>query len=603
MKKMIFVLVVLTILLTQQTVKGTLLSSNLPAGKNYIDVENFTQTETSIESIDSIRVKPYTNYVLSFPGTDLIGEVELYVSGNNYYFEDYVTQYNECVVDQNQTYCTFQTQEDQYIDIYLFGNMMGLFINYYGFINFQLEEGVLPTMYEEYIAPLIDSTSPEFSSSGAYITSYFDTTSIADIVAEHVYAIDEVDGDISNKIIIIEDYYTGFTGVTGEYDVLLEVEDTAGNSAMFNLVIIVKDEVIPTIIGPDIIQVNIDNQYDVNSLLTSNYQFIDEYDGEIMYTILNDQYTVNMQNLGVYDVTIEIIDSSLNRIERTVQFEVVDQTAPVLLSNSTITTDVDNLQAVNDILNSLSYIDNVDDTVDLILLTDGYTGNEHIIGTYFIDIELKDDSLNSKFITLSIDVQDNVNPIITGPSEIDVSYTEHHSIQTLIDLFIYSDNNTVISENHISIVNDNYSSAYDIVGQYHITIEVIDDSGNSTSHILMINVKDDQAPVIFIDEYIVKIQPSVSFTKEDALLLMYRSSLLEEDTYELDILINEYKGNETEPGMYMYQVQFTSSDGKEVVKDFVIEVVDNDVKDYSSIVQTTFLLLAFMSYIVIKKRK
>ena len=47
-------------------------------------------------------------------------------------------------------------------------------------------------LYEAKI--FIDTTEPEFTGSGAYITSYQTSESISSIITNHIYAIDDIDG-------------------------------------------------------------------------------------------------------------------------------------------------------------------------------------------------------------------------------------------------------------------------------------------------------------------------------------------------------------------------------------------------------------------------
>lgn len=200
-----FTVIILLCLLSFKTVDATLLSTQLPGGKNYIDENNFSISDTYMETIDPIKVIPNTYYTLTIPGPDVFGEATIYVSGTNNYIQG-TTDINGCVVNE-YVVCTFYNT-DNYINIEISSSMIGLYHSYYGLEYLQLEVGEESTTYEAYVPPLQDTTSPEFSNTGAYITDYNDQTSVQDIVSTHVVAIDEIDGDISDQIIIVDDQYT-----------------------------------------------------------------------------------------------------------------------------------------------------------------------------------------------------------------------------------------------------------------------------------------------------------------------------------------------------------------------------------------------------------
>ena len=360
------------------SVQATLLSTQYPGGKNYLDEQNFVFEDTQIITIDPIKVKPNTYYTLSIPPSDLIGEPQIYIVGE----EDYIMgspSSNGCDIG-SMIVCTFYNM-DEFIQIHIEGAMLGLYYSYYGFELFQLEEGEHSTSFEYYLEPLNDTTNPEFANTGAYITDYNDTTPIEEIVRDHVTAIDEIDGDISDQIIIVEDNYTSFMGVIGEYTVLLEVEDSSSNKATFTLVVMVKDEIPPIINGPDNVIVDVMDQKSVTSIIDEHMSVIDQYDGVLSYQIIQDEYTNYKDTIGTYQVIIESEDASQNKTTKIISITVSDMDSPILESSNEYRSPIDQVESLEEILGNISITDNYDDTVSIEIISDNYTSNEQTVGS------------------------------------------------------------------------------------------------------------------------------------------------------------------------------------------------------------------------------
>ncbi len=601
MKKIMLICFTMLLFLSLGTVEATLQSNVLPGGKNYLDEQNFYRDNISLVSIDEMYVRQNTEYTLSMPSQDLIGYTSIIVSGSDEYINGTLNALSECEEVGDLSICRFTTVDD-YLQIEIYAENIGLYYSYYGFDKFQLEEGSIATPYEEYIYPLTDTTSPSFSGTGGYITSYNDTKSANDIVSSHITALDEIDGDVSDSIIIIEDNYTDFIGTVGSYSIVVEASDNSNNKSTFELVVIVKDEIKPDIQTDDVIIVDVDNQYDIDEIILENITITDEYDGSIGYLILTDQYTLNKSSIGSYDVSIQATDSSFNSTTKTVTINVVDLDSPILVSEAIYHTNLTEFESLDTVLSNIEFSDNYDETVEVIVSSDQYTNNENNVGTYFVDVLVKDSSNNSQIYTLTINVVDDVFPSITGPNSVSSSYQTPITYIDLLSLLDVSDNFSVLDDSDITIIEDTYLYTNEI-GTYQITYQVSDEAGNTTTFVLTIDIVDDQSPIIFVDDYIVKITPDVSFTKEDALLLMFRNGLLQEDDYKIDVLINEYDGHETEKGMYLYQARFTSSDGEEYIKDFVIEVLGEEETNHTSLYASILLISTFSIYVVIKRKK
>jgi hypothetical protein len=609
-KLLIFTLCFLVVLLEFKVVNATSYSDQLPGGKNYIDINNFTNNVQYLDSIDPIKVKPDTDYVISFPGEREIEEMEIYIEGVDYYLNDRVTMIPSCTPGDLLSYCTFHTLPDETaISISFIGLFMSYYFDGYGMENFQLEEGLVPTAYEPYIEPTTDTTEPTITGSAAYIKSYQTNETIDTIITEHFTVIDEIDGDISDDLMVTYDEYTGNEQIIGEYVVLLEVSDSSGNIANFSLTIIVKDEVLPYINGPDEVYVNVDSQLTISEIINDNFSWGDSYQESITMNILNDAYTENINILGSYDVDFEVVDQSLNTINHSFMVHVVDQNAPILENDSTVEVKLSNPLNTSAIIDSLIYSDNYDSKQDLILeITENtYQGNEEIVGNYYIDVTITDLSNNVLSTRILIDVVDDIAPIIQGPNNLSLSYSKTYDTSYFINLLTVSDNASIVTLDNIAVLTNTYLNNETTVGSYQMIFELTDGAGNVTSHEITIDVIDDIPPVIYVDNFMVTVSTDVTFDEQDALLLLIKQHEIIDQDYEVTILQNEYTNFKNIPGNYLYSIELKGEDGTRLQKDFVIEVIEeNDSINMDVLVRNIVVYtftLSIITYAILKSKK
>jgi hypothetical protein len=579
MKKKMSILLVILLMSSIRSVYATTYHNFLPGGKNYLDESNFVVSNNSINTDNSFLVKDSTFYTLSFPGSDRIGSsITVEIMGNEIYFNGNVSSDPYCTFTEQESNCTFETVPgEDYISVSIGASDIGNYYNYYGFYGFQLEEGTTPSSYEEYIAPDVDEDDPEFSGSGAYIKSYHTYETVQNIIDEHLSVIDEVEGDISNNIMIISDTYTGNENIVGDYLVELTASDSSGNTAYFNLSILVKDEVPPIITGPSSVEYNVFEAPSLMSIINDAYLIEDEYSNTTI-NILVDNYTLEKDIIGTYTVNFEVVDESLNSTTQAFQIVVVDNEVPTVLSDLSIDSYLSDPYDLDDVLNTLEFSDNYTDMsgANVIVISNEFIGNESNPGTYIINIEVNDESGNILDINLTVKVIDDVSPQIGGPLTYEESYTEELVLNDFLNMMSVSDNVNDVSLNDVYIIEDTYSNRSSITGSYLISFGISDENSNESVHTINITLFDDVAPIIYVDNYIVTVDMSSTFTTDDAVTLLINSEELIEGNYSVRTLFDEYTGNETVEGTYLYMLEFTNSDGESYEKEFVVKVINDD---------------------------
>lgn len=592
--------IVLFSVISIEQVHATVYSDRLPGGKNYLDVENYTNFRDELNQIDPIYVLPDTDYVISVPSEEYMPNMEIYISGEVAYVNGLARDLSNCVLETDRTYCTFHTTSTEtFITVDFVAYYMDYHFQTYGLDDFQLEEGTYPTSYDEYIIPPED-TEPVISGDSAYITSYSTNESLNTIVSTHFTASDDIDGDLTDSIVVVYDEYTGNEQTIGSYAVTLEVSDTSNNTTQYHFSILVKDTIVPVITGPSNVSINVDNPPTVDQILQDNFTFSDGYDGILTPTVVTDNYTANKLILGTYQVIFEIMDSSHNVTSQTLNLSVEDVTAPMLNQSSNITVFISNPLTSEQIINGLTWSDNYDNESSLTVTegTNTYTGNEMIPGTYSIDVVASDQSGNTVSETLQVTVLDDINPTFTGPTELTVSYTKQLLHSDILSQLTVTDTGSTMTINDASIVNDTYSANFNTVGTYIMTLKASDISGNVATHDIAITVIDDIPPVIYADEFLVTVTTDTIFDKNDMLLLMIQNDEITEQSYDIDEVINEYKGNETVPGSYRYIAVLKGEDGQSYQKEIMINVVSNQPLIDADLIWRNIILYGLSSTLV-----
>ncbi len=157
-----------------------------------------------------------------------------------------------------------------------------------------------------------------------------DDVTIDDIL-EGITASDELDGDLTNKIIIEKDEYTPNKKTIGTYEILLSVEDNSGNKTYCKILIDVYENLAPVIS-------NVKDEYitSYNKLLDFDELFkdisiIDDRTPkeELVIDINVDSYINNYNKVGDYIITISASDKENNTTIKEITIKVIDIDKPI----------------------------------------------------------------------------------------------------------------------------------------------------------------------------------------------------------------------------------------------------------------------------------
>lgn len=229
---------------------------------------------------------------------------------------------------------------------------------------------------------------------------------------EFFKAWDDIDGDISDLIYVVEDDYTGNEYILGSYDVTIGVEDSEGNEATLEFIIMVVDVVEPT--GPStssVSNISYTATYNLTDYITSYIRpnFTDNYDdaSDLIITVKTDGYTATKSVPGNKTVIYSVKDTSGNESLHTLTIQVVDNVGPVFTGGlETLNKSVNETITTAQILATQVAMDAVDGNVSssIIVVSNTYVGNETTPGSYEIIIRAFDSQNNQTTRSITIEV-------------------------------------------------------------------------------------------------------------------------------------------------------------------------------------------------------
>ena len=100
------------------------------------------------------------------------------------------------------------------------------------------------------LVKVVDVTKPIISGNSSIVLSYPNTLTI-ETIKSTLSASDNVDGDISSQIELVEENYTVSQSTLGFYEITFKVTDTSNNTTYFMVEIEVIDEASPIFSGPE----------------------------------------------------------------------------------------------------------------------------------------------------------------------------------------------------------------------------------------------------------------------------------------------------------------------------------------------------------------
>lgn len=310
-------------------------------------------------------------------------------------------------------------------------------------------------------------------------------------------------------------------------------------------------------------------------------QAYDEEDGDVTSSIVVsvDNYTANMNSVGQYDIEFSASDSKNNVATLKLFVKVVDGTAPVITGSNTFNSYMSNPLTVADIKNTFTVSDNYDTltTSMIVVKSDTFTTNKMTKGTYSVVYELQDTSGNKTSKTVSVVVQDDIKPVISGLATYTKGQNAVLTLDTIKAGLSATDNVDGNLTSSIVLVEDKYTSKGTTVGTWAVTYKVTDSSGN-VSNIFTVNVSvtDTMPPVFYVDQSIMHIDSTLTLTHEEIIQILENTNQINSGmSYNASFIVDEYQGTQDE-GHYNMSLRIDYADGNTQVINLGVNVINQE---------------------------
>ena len=227
----------------------------------------------------------------------------------------------------------------------------------------------------------------------------------------------------------------------------------------------------------------------------------DNHDSRDMIQVTADTSSLNVKQLGTYQVEVNAVDQFNNQATKTIEVDVVDEVAPefeVLGSGEGYVVEVP-INGSNDITSYIHASDNVDGDVTPFIETSKEL-DASVAGMQTIDLKVSDTSGNEITKTFTFAVSDLEAPVISLKSGHDV-VCDYGSQFNLNDYMTITDN---IDETVNPVVEGTVDTSKENEEQ-KVKVTVQDQAGNKTESYLNVTVKDISAPVISLSQSQIKV--------------------------------------------------------------------------------------------------
>lgn len=311
-----------------------------------------------------------------------------------------------------------------------------------------------------------------------------------------IKAIDEVDGDLTNEIIVESDQYSQNMKTLGTYPIVFSVTDKSGNKATLTINIKVTDVTCPVFEGPEKIDTEISDPIS-NSKILEQYKATDNYDGIISDKITfykNNYESADKTKVGSYEIILSIKDTSNNVTYKTIKINILDNIKPLISGPSEYIKDYNSPLTLSTIMEGLNALDNIDGDLsnNISIVEDKYTGNESKLGTYKITFNVEDKSGNiSNNFIVTIKVEDNQEPIFYISNIIISTHAfENLSLDNIESYLIQSSLINKYEGYNLKIIENDYDKNKRVPGTYKMVVKVKYDNGKEEDINLSIFVND-----------------------------------------------------------------------------------------------------------------
>lgn len=424
-----------------------------------------------------------------------------------------------------------------------------------------------------------------------------------------VTAYDKEDGDITAKIEVVENMVD--INSIGKYSVTLEVVDSAGLKSSKSINVKVDKAAVEVNKAPKISASNkvikSESKFNPYSGVTAT----DYEDGDITDKVKVIYNNLNTNVTGLYRIIYEVTDSGGYKVTKTIYVNVIPKsnTRPIIYVDNIIVP----LGSRYNPYAMVSAYDNEDGNITGSIIVVYNHVNVYKEGTYKVGYKVTDSMGMSASCVVKVtvknyygkeDISKNQDPIIYAN---DISVALNAKFDPLEWVAATDKEDGDITNRVMVIVNDVNTS---VEGNYHVTYEVIDSSGNKVNKAMMVYVKKEEVvkeqnvePVINAEDLI--IEKGVYFDPLDGVTALDK----EDGNLTHKIAVEENEVNVSKSGTYKVTYKVTDSMGKTTSKSIVVTVESNhSIINYELFAKIggiliIILLIGSLSVMIVTRKK
>ncbi|MBR4495873.1 MAG: hypothetical protein IKP12_01900 [Acholeplasmatales bacterium] len=348
----------------------------------------------------------------------------------------------------------------------------------------------------------------------------------------------------------------------------------------------INDNDTPVIKGQATYFFNVDTAKDFN-YIKSTITAYDETEGDITNKLVftnPDNYSLENLHTGSYSFTATVSDEAGHTASQNFNIVVKDVTEPNITASNKEQSYATCLSA-NEIKSLFTYSDNYNNISDLTfeIVSDDYTSKFDKVGSHNVTARVTDKSGNYKEATATITVVDNIAPVIACSNSYEISTTssKNLTLDKLVSALGIVANDVIEGSVSVSLQDlDNYSNNLGKVGDYKIRAVASDSKGNTATTEFVLNVIDEDYPVIKVDSpYCIFVQEGELIT--EALIkqiLIDSGQITSNEANTLHVESSVFEMNYLTSGLYSMKLSFADGRNEEISLN-VNEAVSEDVKE------------------------
>lgn len=580
-------------------------------------VKDTTENAQDGDKILEIQLEDFTitenNKTFTIPNINEMKSIDQLddIDKSNALSSEIVSSY-QCSIDNYEvTFSSDTFEESQFpVEIKLSSNRIKAIIK----INILVDESLLTPEKQEEDEELPkpdEGNKDETQNTAPVITASDKTIKVGEVFnpLAGVTATDAEDGDITAKIEVVENMVD--INSIGKYSVTLEVVDSAGLKSSKSINVKVDKAAVEVNKAPKISASNkvikSESKFNPYSGVTAT----DYEDGDITDKVKVIYNNLNTNVTGLYRIIYEVTDSGGYKVTKTIYVNVIPKsnTRPIIYVDNIIVP----LGSRYNPYAMVSAYDNEDGNITGSIIVVYNHVNVYKEGTYKVGYKVTDSMGMSASCVVKVtvknyygkeDINKNQDPIIYAN---DISVALNAKFDPLEWVAATDKEDGDITNRVMVIVNDVNTS---VEGNYHVTYEVIDSSGNKVNKAMMVYVKKEEVvkeqnvePVINAEN--LTIEKGVYFDPLDGV-----TALDEEDgNLTHKIAVEENEVNVSKSGTYKVTYKVTDSMGKTASKSIVVTVESNhSIINYEIFAKIggiliIILLIGSLSVMIVTRKK